>query len=46
MDEAQGGTKWLVLLLEKEEGILKELIKWFNGMKKQEIKEKRIGFVP
>jgi hypothetical protein len=31
MDEAQGDKKWLVLLLEKEEGIMKELIKWLMG---------------
>jgi hypothetical protein len=31
MDEAQGDWKWLVLLLEKVKGILKELIKWLMG---------------
>jgi hypothetical protein len=31
MDEAQGDKKWLVLLLEKEKGILKELIEWLMG---------------
>jgi hypothetical protein len=31
MDEAQGDKNWLVLLLEKVKGILKELIKWLMG---------------
>jgi hypothetical protein len=31
MDEAHGDRKWLVLLLEKEEGTLQELIKWLMG---------------
>jgi hypothetical protein len=30
-DEAQGDKKRLVLLLEKEKGILYDLIKWFMG---------------
>jgi hypothetical protein len=30
MDEAQG-DKWLVLLLVKVKGILRELIKWLMG---------------
>jgi hypothetical protein len=31
MYEAQVDKKWLVLLLEEEEGILKELNKWLMG---------------
>jgi hypothetical protein len=31
MDEAQGDKKWLILLLEKKKGMLKELIKWLMG---------------
>jgi hypothetical protein len=31
MDEAHGDKKWLFLLLEKEKGILWELITWLMG---------------
>jgi hypothetical protein len=31
INEAPGDKKWLVLLLEKVKGIMRELIKWLVG---------------